>query len=415
MYILKEFVILLIILLNNMRWIIIVVLLGLLQQTNAQGVRYLDEVFDSVTVITNVSYGNATNASNQVQNLKLDIYLPANDTATKRPLILWMHGGSFMSGSKDNAEIVPFAKRFAKRGFVCASIQYRLGLDGFPPNQQIVLRSVIRAVQDGKGAVRFFRANASTYHIDTTHIFFGGSSAGAISALHIGYLSSLEEFQQIESDSSLIVNLGGLEGGNDAAPGYSSKIHGVINLCGAIGEKIWIEPGDIPVASVHGDQDATVPYGTAEIKFQSLPLGLVVDGSYAIDSFANAIGVQSALKTFYGQGHVPYVNNATYLDSTINFLAPHVYSWLGYSVGRNMVSEGVVKVYPNPTSQWLHLQMAHNGYYHVEILNLEGRVVSEWNGNGQKISLRVEELPVGLYFMKVFSNERHQTLKFIKE
>jgi len=393
---------------------ILTFLLLLALQAKSQGVRYLDEVFDSLTVISNVSYGTAVNASGQSQDLKLDIYMPKNDTASKRPLIIWVHGGSFVSGSKDNAEIVPFAQRFAKRGFVCASIQYRLGLDGFPPNQQIVLRSVIRAVQDGKGSVRFFRENASTYNIDTTHIFFGGSSAGAITALHLGYLSSLAEFQ-LETDSSLVTGLGGLEGGNSASPGYSSKVHGVINLCGAIGEKVWIEPGDIPVASVHGSEDAVVPYKSAEIKFQGLPLGLFVDGSFVIDSFANAIGVQSALKTFYGQGHVPYVGNATYLDSTINFLAPHVYSWLGLNVSKATPTELVMTAYPNPTSQWLNIQVLSTGNYQVKILNLNGQVVYQGDFVGKKITIPVQDFVSGLYFVSIQSETQARTVKFVKE
>ncbi len=396
-----------------MQRIITAVLLLSVLHANAQ-VRYLDEIFDSLTVIKDVSYGNATNASGQSQNLKLDIYMPKNDTATHRPLIIWMHGGSFVSGSKDNAEIVPFAERFAKRGFVCASVQYRLGLDGFPPNQQIVLRSVIRAVQDGKGSVRFFRENASTYNIDTTHIFFGGSSAGAITALHLGYLDSTTEFQ-LEADSSLIVNLGGLEGGNDASPGYSSKVHGVINLCGAIGEKVWIGNGDIPVASVHGDQDATVPYGTAEIKFQTLPLGLIVDGSYSLHQYADSIGVQSALKTFYGQGHVPYVGNATYLDSTINFLAPHVYSWLGIVTSKVKSSQFIMNVYPNPASQFINIQTINSGVYDIKIMNLSGQIVNQVQGNGNQFSINVENLPSGLYLVNIQSQNQSQSIKFVKE
>lgn len=400
-----------------MQRVIAIILSFFAFQVHAQGVRYLDEVFDSLEIITDVSYGNAVNAGGNSQNLKLDIYMPKNDTATKRPLIIWMHGGSFISGSKDSQEIVPFARRFAKRGFVCASIQYRLGLDGFPPNQQIVLRSVIRAVQDGKGAVRFFRANASTYGIDTMHIFFGGSSAGAITALHVGYLSSLAEFQ-LEADSSLIIDLGGLEGGNDAAPGYSSKIHGVINLCGAIGEKIWIEPGDIPVASVHGDQDQTVPYGTDEIKFQNLPLGLIVDGSYSIHQYADSIGVQSALKTFYGKGHVPYVNDtnsALYLDSTINFLAPHVYSWLGLPLSSTKSVNFISSVYPNPAQQFIHVQMMYQSNYEIKIINLQGQVIQRLEGYGNRFDVNVENLPAGLYFVNVQSDTQMQSIKFIKE
>lgn len=394
----------------------IVLLLVFLWSAGLQAqTRYLNEVFDSVSTTLDVFYGTATNASGGTDSLRMDFYFPANDpNPTNRPVIIWAHGGSFVSGSRTSSEIVPFAQRFAKRGFVCVSISYRLGLDGFPPNQQIVLRSVIRAVQDGKGVVRFLRANAATYGIDTTKIFFGGSSAGAITALHIGYLSTLQEFQ-LEADSSLITGLGGLEGGNSAAPGYSSKIHGVINLCGAIGEKVWIESGDIPVVSVHGDADQTVPYGTAEIKFQGLPLGLTVDGSYSLHMYADSIGVSSALKTFYGQGHVPYNGNQAYLDSTINFVAPVVYSWLNLSSKSSALSQYQVNLFPNPAHHTATLQTNSPETLTATLYNMQGQILHQVTFT-KSIQIPMEHLPQGLYLVKVASQDQIlQTLKLIKE
>lgn len=394
----------------------IVLLLSLLWSASLQAqTRYLDEVFDSVTTTLDVFYGTATNASGSTDSLRMDFYFPANDpNPTNRPVIIWAHGGSFINGSRTSSEIVPFAERFAKRGFVCVSISYRLGLDGFPPNQQIVLRSVIRAVQDGKGVVRFLRANADTYGIDTTKIFFGGSSAGAILALHAGYLSSNQEFQ-LEADSSLITGLGGLEGGNSAAPGYSSKVHGIINLCGALGEKVWIESGDIPVVSVHGDDDQTVPYGTDEIRFQNIPLGLTVDGSYSLHRYADSIGVSSALKTFYGQGHVPYNGNQTYLDSTINFVAPIVYSWLGLSSKTTALLQYKIHLFPNPAQHAATLQTNSPEPLTATLYNLHGQTLYQVTFT-KSTQVPTEHLPQGLYLLKVSSQDQIlQTLKLVKE
>src|SRR3954471_18722279 len=63
-------------------------------------VRYRDPVFNAVTVTSNVTYGSAVNLSNETVTLQLDEYQPTGDTVTKRPAIVWVHGGSFTGGSK---------------------------------------------------------------------------------------------------------------------------------------------------------------------------------------------------------------------------------------------------------------------------------------------------------------------------
>jgi len=57
----------------------------------------------------------------------MDIYQPTGDIETARPLIIWAHGGSFQSGTSADADVVALSQAFAKKGFVCASINYRLG------------------------------------------------------------------------------------------------------------------------------------------------------------------------------------------------------------------------------------------------------------------------------------------------
>ena len=80
--------------------------------------RYSIELFNDVNVET-VTYSN-------LYNLQMDIYTPYGDNCTNRPLIILAHGGSFIGGSKSNPTMVDLCETFAKRGYVAASINYRL-------------------------------------------------------------------------------------------------------------------------------------------------------------------------------------------------------------------------------------------------------------------------------------------------
>ena len=100
----------------------------------------------------------------------MDIYEPNGDTETARPLIIWAHGGSFIGGSKTDGDVVTLADKFVKKGYVFASINYRIGND-WPITQASATKAVVRAVQDMKASIRFFykdRVTADTYKIDTT-------------------------------------------------------------------------------------------------------------------------------------------------------------------------------------------------------------------------------------------------------
>ena len=88
--------------------------------------RYRDDVFSTVTKTADITYGSAENLSGQTVTLKMDLYRPAGDTVTSRPAIVWVHGGSFCCGSKTSPEIVDQANVFARKGYVTASISYRL-------------------------------------------------------------------------------------------------------------------------------------------------------------------------------------------------------------------------------------------------------------------------------------------------
>ncbi|MFM9028721.1 MAG: alpha/beta hydrolase fold domain-containing protein, partial [Bacteroidota bacterium] len=256
--------------------------------------RFDTEVFSAVTTTSNIPYGSAQNSSGTITQLLLNIYEPAGDTAAVRPLIVWAHGGSFVTGTRNDPDIVSLCQTFAKRGYVCASIEYRLGIP-FPPSQTGATQAVYRATQDMKAAVRFFRKDAATanaYRIDPSTSFVGGSSAGGFMALHYAYLDNTSEIPS----SIDTVALGNLEG-NSGNPGYSSSINAVVNLCGALGDKNWLQAGDEPLCSMHGTTDNTVPYATSTIYLYGVYPIMVVDGSYSVNERADVVGVPNVMYT----------------------------------------------------------------------------------------------------------------------
>ena len=156
-------------------------------QSNCSSGRYYSEVFSNTQTTSGIQYGSADpyGILNN-QNLYLDIVAPAGDTLEKRPLILHQFGGGFLIGWRTEPVIPQMAEMYAKRGFVFATIDYRLGFN--PLDGQSAERAVYRASQDLRAALRFLVDNADVYGIDTSAIFLTGTSAGCLSAFVSTYI-----------------------------------------------------------------------------------------------------------------------------------------------------------------------------------------------------------------------------------
>lgn len=147
--------------------------------------------------------------------LYMDIYLPraVHDQAgntQKRPTILAIHGGGFLSGDEDDYALRAF--ELAQYGFVVASMTYRLGVPNPDPcanPAQEFSRAGFRAIQDARKALNFLKANAATYHIDPEALFVHGFSAGAITALSLAYITE-NDLDDLEAAGVNIQDLGPL-------------------------------------------------------------------------------------------------------------------------------------------------------------------------------------------------------------
>ncbi|NVO30188.1 alpha/beta hydrolase [Hymenobacter lapidiphilus] len=282
--------------------------------------RYHRPLFSQVKVRRNVAFAQVSGLLGQTQPLYLDFYEPSGDTVRRRPLVLLAHEGAFVTGTRDDVVMTELCTRLARLGYTAASIDYRLLF--FPFDSVGIGRAAIRATQDMRAAVRFFRHDAATarrFKVDGRYIFVGGSSAGAFMALQTAYLDKAAEVPAYLNLGAL----GGLEGSGGNA-GYSSQPRAVINLCGALAQAGWLQAGDVPLLSIHGTRDGIVPYQRGLIG-GPLP-AQVVAGSAVLRRRAQAVGVPNVLRPLRGAGHVPYSFEPTYVDSVFvpirEFLRP---------------------------------------------------------------------------------------------
>ena len=246
--------------------------------------RYRDPVFSDVVMKSDITYGHAIDQTGTKIVLKLDLYRPKGDPLTSRPAIIWVHGGGFSGGDKLSLELVDEATQFAMKGYVNVSINYRLAPAScvVDPGPQCIL-GIVQAMQDAQTAVRFLRSQATTLGIDPTRIAIGGSSAGAITAVNVGYNAA--------------------DPGPGAHQGFSSAVGAVQSLSGAA---ILTAPGPDGAAALffHGTADPLVPYAWAQETVND----------------AKAAGLVAVLRTWIGEGHVPYLEHRDQiLEQTRNF------------------------------------------------------------------------------------------------
>ncbi|TGE27257.1 carboxylesterase family protein [Hymenobacter metallicola] len=367
--------------------------------------RYHQPIFPALTTRSNVVFGSAVNYLGNTQTLTMNIYEPTGDTVRRRPLLVFAHGGGFVSGAKTDQDVTELCQRYARLGYVTASIDYRLLF--FPFDTVNIARASIRASQDMRAAVRFFRQDAATtktYRIHPGYIFAAGSSAGAFMALQLGYLDKPSEVP----DYINLDQLGGLEG-NSGNPGYSSAVRGVVNLCGALGRPQWIEPGNVPFVSLHGTADGTVPYGKGTVG-SGLPPQQVY-GSGALKPRADAVSVLNPLYSFKNAGHVPYsgtsARNLAYMDTTFRFVRDFLRPVLrqpGTVTGtRAAASLTSLELYPLPAAETVKLTAATATAFRpreLELLDATGRVVRRIRWEKAEQLIRREQLKPGVYLLR---------------
>lgn len=210
-----------------------------------------------------------------------------------------IHGGAFLAGTRN--DMAYYSMEMARRGFVTATISYRLGWNcpasdllqvcAFCQGEAAKFRvAMYRGAQDTKSALRHLTANANELGIDTSFVFLQGESAGAINALHAAYL------EQDEVDAwcpTCVAEVGLLDtAGNNHT--ITPNIKGVVSSCGGLGLTDFLDAQQqIPVISFHDDNDIVVPYGYGQ--FVNCLIGGF--GSFSVKTRLESNGVCTQLNT----------------------------------------------------------------------------------------------------------------------
>lgn len=276
------------------------------------------------SIITNVTYGSNVNWLGQTEELKLDVYKPtvAGDVATKHPLVVWIHGGGFLTGDKEAA--AKFSTLLANKGFVVAPIDYRLGWTKSDTNPcdadtAQAFEAYYRALQDTRAAIRYLVANAATYGIDTNWIFIGGASAGGVTSLSIPYYTPENYMQYF--NSATIAKLGPLDSDNNLTNTF--RIKGIMAMWGAISSPdVITSQNAVPTIFFHGTDDNVVPFDVGP--FYICPNFQVGYGTKPLYEKLTSLGVPAVAHIEPGGGHGVYTeefradNSACFLKSLMS-------------------------------------------------------------------------------------------------
>jgi len=273
---------------------------------------------DSGSPITdqlNIKYGSNVSWTGTLQDLHVDIYQPANATTkSKNPFVLMIHGGTFLTGTKEN--LAKMCRILADSGFVAASLEYRLGWNSGSGNCNGDTLSnkmaVYRSLQDANAAMRFIVANASNYGIDPNYLFVGGNSAGAVIADNLAYITEA----QAPLFSPTVYNaLGPLTSATNTLTNKFA-IKGVASMWGALIDSNLIVPTNaVPMLFYHGSADQVIPVDVGT--YGTCPNYPKLFGTLCMDRRLHKANVASVVNILIGGGHGP----DEYTDA---FLAPNI-------------------------------------------------------------------------------------------
>jgi acetyl esterase/lipase len=148
---------------------------------------------------------DVTYCSLDQRSLRLDIFYPKAKHRRGYPAVLLIHGGGWRSG--DRSQHVPMAQQLATKGYITATVEYRLSTEAHYP----------AAVHDLKAAIRWLRASAEHYPIDTTKIAVWGFSAGGQLAALVGTTNGYAPLE-----------------GTACHPSHSSSVQAIVDVDGTL-------------------------------------------------------------------------------------------------------------------------------------------------------------------------------------
>ncbi len=404
--------------------------------------RFDNEYFSNnqIDSVINIEYGQNYNWQDPgIQHLKMDVYYPKAtlDPLAKRPLIVMIHAGGFYVGNKNHYK--GYCRRLAKRGFVAATIDYRLGWDfglgkhyeSYPMSVQrsypfkclgdsaSSIKALYRALQDEKAAIRFLVHNADTViNIDTNYIFAGGGSAGAVSALGLQYLSQ-SFFDTHFPYLHLSDSLGLLESSTNSYT-ETFSLAGIFSMWGAIPDTALITPANnIPTLMIHCTGDSLVP--CISDRFFSCPNYVPAMGSCMISqrlkhlnqcfefNYYDAPYPQNACHNVYSLAyHIERISKfakrvmcndcrQVIIENQVELSNDSLSTSLDPILNNNA---NLIRVFPNPAKNSFHIS-GNNSITSIRIYSIVGQIIQSLETNEQTLIISSKNMTPGIYLLKI--------------
>jgi len=323
--------------------------------------RYLDDVFTSAFVESDVVYGTNISILRAPQGiiepieLKMDVYTPVGDDMTDRPVMIVGHTGNFLpqyingaiTGGKSDSVVVNTCRRLTAKGYVAVAYTYRQGWNPIAPDQDTrtgtLLQAAYRGVQDTRTAIRFLRKtvaeDGNPYGIDPDKIGVWGIGTGGYNALGAATLDEYEEvtldkFLNSETleplaDTTLLGNFDGTNMTPLCLPnhvGYSSDFSLCVNVGGALGDISWLDGKDNEPAFIgyHARGDIFAPFSDGPVIVPTTMQFVVnVSGTRTVIDSANMKGNNDVFNSLSSEFDVYSEQVEAQKNTTVNWSATY--------------------------------------------------------------------------------------------
>lgn len=415
--------------------------------------RYRDSVFPKVNFRLDNKYGiNKLNTDGTRTWQAFNLYEPKDDTVQLRPLIVLIHGGGFTNWpplDRNSPEIVEMAKNLARRGYVVISPEYRL-FSGEVTYDKMA-ETVIASCLDINELMCYLEnsvANGNPYRLDTSRVFMGGSSAGALISLNMGYFVNDTNLLQplLRQSMNKVAALDGITNVQALLQNKfcGIKLKGILPISGAIIDTNFIQPGDGNVLIIHGKLDGIIPYNQGFAMGNPF-LPAVCGPGVFMDRLIRA-GFHVEADIYPDKYHVPVLHpygddlplalqlllqtgsifDIPVLDSTERHMASFCYNIMGRPVTdcritgiKQNVSVEKLNIFPNPSNGLYTIeipQMLRNKKMEVTVYDLSGKVV--YNASYYNIDylpLNISTEAKGIYWLILRIKEQTEDVVYMNK
>jgi acetyl esterase/lipase len=172
--------------------------------TTFSAYQYTKKEYPDIAIVKEFHYSDVAEKRGMIyctinhRNLLIDAFMPKGKSEKKIPAIIMIHGGGWRSGNR--SQHYPLAESLAHLGYACFAPEYRLSTEALFP----------AAVYDIKAAIRWVKANGSTYNIDTSEIIIAGFSAGGELAAFMATTGNMPLFEGCNCNTGIATNVSAL-------------------------------------------------------------------------------------------------------------------------------------------------------------------------------------------------------------